>query len=282
MTSRRTALWATALLVLAACSSGGGSTSSSRTPTPTASPTPSATASPGATSVVSVYFVSGEKLQPVRRSATGVEVGAAAVRALLAGPSAAERAGGLSTAVPSGTTLLGLNIAAGLATVDLSGGYASGGGSLSMTSRVAEVVFTLTHFPTVQRVTFRLDGQPVTALGGEGVDLSRPVTRADYEDLSPAVLVESPRWAETATLPLRVAGTANVFEAVFFLELKDASGRGVANKRVMATAGTGTRGTFSTLLDGTATPGAGRLTAYTLSAKDGSRHDEMSLPVTLG
>ena len=281
MTPRRSALWACALL-LAACSSGGGSSSPSRTPTPTASPTPSATASPGATSAVSVYFLSGEKLQPVRRVATGTGVGAAAVTALLAGPSAAERAGGLTSAIPTGTTLLGLNIAGGVATVDLTSSYASGGGSLSMTARVAEVVFTVTRFPTVQRVSFRLDGQPVTALGGEGVDLSRPVTRADYEDLSPAVLVETPRWGETAPLPLRATGTANVFEAVFFLELKDAAGRVVVDRRVMATSGTGTRGTFSTALDGTASPGLGTLTAYTLSAKDGTRHNEMSLPVVLG
>ena len=281
------------LLVVALTSAGCGDDSgdsggtSSPTPTtavtsppPTSSPTSSPSSAPTSTSAVSVYFLKGEKVQPVRRSATGTGVAAAAVRALLAGPTSAERAAGLTSSVPSGTTLRSLDISGGLATVDLTGTFDDGGGSLSMQARVAQVVFTLTRFTSVQRVSFRLDGTPVTALGGEGVDVDK-VDRADYEDLSPAVLVESPRWGETVTMPLTVTGTANTFEAEFRLELKDSTGRVVADRQVMATSGSGTRGTFDATLTGTAARGAATLTAYTLSAQDGSRRNESVVRLTL-
>jgi len=256
------------------------------TTSPTAGPTatgttgPTATRPPVSTSTVSVYLLKGEDLQPVARSATGTGVAAAAVRALLAGPSSAEHADGLTSNVPSGTTLRGLTIRDGLATVDLSGRFDDGGGTLSMTSRVAQVVFTLTRFPTVDRVVFLLDGRRVTELGGEGVDLSRPVDRYDYESLSPAVLVETPRWGETSRMPLRVTGTANVFEAVFFLELENAQGRKLVEQRVMATSGSGTRGTFDVTLRGSFS-GQVLLNAFVYSAKDGSREDVVSVPITL-
>jgi hypothetical protein len=285
------AVTAALLLLVSGCADDDGGTPSPTatvSPTASASPSPSATSSaspsarqtPAATSAVSVYLLHGEKLQPVRRTATGAGVAAAAVRALLTGPTAAEAAAGLGTTVPKGTALRSLTIRDRVATVDLTGRYDDGGGTLSMTARLAQVVFTLTRFPTVATVVFWLDGQRVTELGGEGIDLSRPVGRSDYEDLSPAVLVESPRWSESTRLPLRVTGTANVFEAVFFLELKDAAGKVVVDQRVMATSGTGTRGTFDVTLSGTA-GGAATLTAYVFSAKDGTRQNIASIPLTL-
>lgn len=249
-------------------------------PTSTGTPAPTTSRPPVSTSTVSVYLLKGEDLQPVARTATGTGVAAAAVRALLSGPSTAEHSDGLTSNVPSGTTLRGLTIRDGLATVDLSGRFDDGGGTLSMTSRVAQVVFTLTRFPTVDRVVFMLDGKRVTSLGGEGVDLSRPVDRDDYESLSPAVLIETPRWGESARMPLRVTGTANVFEAVFFLELENARGRRLVEQRVMATSGSGTRGTFDVTLRGTLS-GAVLLNAFVYSAKDGSREDVVSVPLTL-
>ena len=109
-------------------------------------------------------------------------VARAALSELLAGPAAAEAAAGLTTAIPAGTTLRSVAIAGGTATVDLSRDFESGGGSSSMLTRVAQVVYTVTQFPAVQRVAFRLDGKPVSAIGGEGVVVDPPVTRADFSD----------------------------------------------------------------------------------------------------
>lgn len=285
------ALALSTVLLLTACggSSGPGTPTPtpSETPRPTTAPTPSGTApSPSSTphvaSTVGVYFLHGERVQPVARTAHGAGVAAEAVRELLAGPTSAELAAGLTTTIPAGTALRGVTLRSGLATVDMSARFGSGGGSLSMTARVAQVVFTLTRFPGVERVAFRLDGRAVTSLGGEGIDLSRPVTRQDYEDLSPAVLIEQPLWAARVSSPIRATGTANVFEAVFFLEVRGTSGAVLVRKRVMATSGTGTRGTFDVRLPLTsATPGSATLVAFTYSAKDGSRHEEVRVPISI-
>ncbi|MBC7294318.1 MAG: GerMN domain-containing protein, partial [Thermoleophilia bacterium] len=163
------------------------------------------------TMTISVYFTRDEKITPVHRVIPQTkEVGAAAIKALLAGPTAAEKAFGLGTNIPDGTTFLGLSIKNGVATLDLSKEYASGGGSLSMFARLAEVVYTLTQFPSVKGVQLKLDGKPVEVFGGEGLVLDHPLTRADFEDLTPAILVESPCIGDKIKSPVRIYGSANV------------------------------------------------------------------------
>ncbi len=184
------------------------------------------------------------KLFPVRRSAETLAVGRAALEELIAGPEAADGEN-VSTAVPADTRLLGLNIEDGLATVDLSSEFESGGGSLSMQMRLAQVVFTLTQFPTVERVEFRLDGEPVDVFSGEGIVLDEPVDRSDYEDLMPAILVDRPAPGARISSPVTVSGSANVFEANVIVRILDASGKELTKTFTTATCGTGCRGDFS-------------------------------------
>lgn len=262
-------------------SSPAASTSITPTaPTRTSSTPPTGPAGP--TTSVSVYFLQNEKLVPTRRQVATPAVAQAALTALLAGPTATESAAGMSSSIPAGTALRGVSVRSGTATVDLSGTFASGGGTFSMTSRLAQVVFTATRFGTIRRVDFRLDGVPVTVFGGEGIILDHPQTRADFEDLSPAVLVESPTFGTTVRSPLRVYGTANTFEAVFRLRVVDTAGATLVDTRVMASSGTGTRGTFDVTLRFTVTrPGTGRLIAWYASPKDGSEVVVAEVPVEL-
>ena len=81
------------------------------------------------------------------------------------------------------------------------------------------------------------------------------------------------------TSPLSVRGTANVFEAVFQLELLDADGRVLAKTRVQASSGTGTRGRFAVTLRFSPAASEGKLVAFALSPKDGSRIDVVTIPV---
>jgi germination protein M len=187
------------------------------------------------------------KLFPVRRSAQTLAVGRAALEELIAGPAAADGAE-VSSAVPAGTQLLGLNIADGLATVDLSSEFESGGGSLSMQMRLAQVVFTLTQFSTVDRVEFRLDGEPVDVFSGEGIVLDGPVDRGDYEELMPAILVDQPAPGARISSPVTVSGSANVFEANVTVRVLDAGGKELAQTFTTATCGSGCRGDFSVSL----------------------------------
>ncbi|HCP61978.1 MAG TPA: hypothetical protein DIU14_05835, partial [Actinobacteria bacterium] len=110
----------------------------SPSPTPVGTQTPTPPPSPRGTVTYQLWFAMGEKLFETKRTEPAtLGVGTAAMKALLQGPTAAERAAGVATIIPSGTALGGLSISNGLGTVDLTTVYASGGGSLSEQFRLA-------------------------------------------------------------------------------------------------------------------------------------------------
>lgn len=196
-----------------------------------------------------VWFHRGEQLYVVSRAHTGTpRVGSAAVADLLAGPTTAEHDAGVGTQIPDGTELLGLSIDSGIATVDLTSEYESGGGTASMTMRLAQVVCTLDQFPTVKGVLFQLDGKAVDVLGGEGIVIDHPLRCRDYRDLLPVILVTSPADGGTVTNPVTVTGSANVFEANVTVEILDTAGNVVGHGFTTATCGSGCRGTFTIAL----------------------------------
>jgi spore germination protein GerM len=273
------------------------STSSTTTAATTTVPPTSVTSAPTTTTAgpasppLTAYFVRDEKMAAMHRvvgapgQLTDAERLAEAVRALLKGPNASEKALGASTAVPEGTKLLGVTVdpASRTATVDLSTDFESGGGTLSMTLRLAQMVFTLTQLDGIQNVLFALDGTPVTVFGGEGIMLDHAVGRADYENMAPAILVESVAPGDTVTSPLKVSGTALVFEAVFRIQLLDAQGTKLVDQVVTASSGTSTRGTFSEVFPFPVTAtGPAKLVVFADSPKDGSPIDLVEIPVTLG
>lgn len=266
---------ALAAIVLAAC----GAVSS-----PGASPTPSASSSatPTPLKTVALYFIRNENLAVVHRQVDrGDAVGA--LGALMAGPTAAERLVGLSTAIPISARFLYLSWDGPYATVNLSSAYASGGGSFSMAARLAQVVFTATQFAPIEYVSFQLDGRPVTIFGGEGIVLDHPVTRSNYEALSPVIFIETPTIGETVSGPITVTGTANTYEAVFQLQLLGADGQVAISQTIRASSGTGTRGTFAAMLTPPSTlRGAVTLRGFEYSAKDGSPINQVDIPITIG
>lgn len=144
------------------------------------------------TTEVTLYFVRGERLAAVKRSVPRVtRIGAEAVKSLLAGPTDAERRSGMETAIPGGTQFRDLVIDAnGLARVDLSRTFESGGGTLALTLRLGQVACTLDAFPTVSGVRFALDGQVVDVLSGDGIVVDEPVSCDTYGE-----------WLETAPQP---------------------------------------------------------------------------------
>jgi Sporulation and spore germination/Immunoglobulin-like domain of bacterial spore germination len=245
---------------------------------------PSTSASPDVTAFA-VYFFRGDRLVPVYRTVPRtLAVARAALQQLLAGPTAVESAGaaGLTSTVPSGSRLLDVSISGGNATVDLSGQFESGGGSASMFGRLAQVVYTVTQFPSVTGVTFRLDGQPVTTFSSEGIVLSGPSVRADYRDDLPAIFMDAPAWGTPIANPVRIAGLANVFEAQFSIEISTASGTVIASRNVMASCGTGCWGSFEVVVPyAVDREQPGWVTAFDLSARDGSRENVVSYPVVL-
>lgn len=154
------------------------------------------------------------------RDVTGPAVLRGALEQLVDGPTSDEAADGLGTTVPDGTTVLGVDLDDGLATVDLSDEFDDGGGTLSMQARIAQVVFTATQFPNVDRVRFWMEGEPIDALGGEGLSLIEPQSRLDVPlEISGSVIVDLPQPGDTVTSPIRVVGEATAFEAQFPIEI---------------------------------------------------------------
>ena len=128
-----------------------------------------------------------------------------AMEALLAGP---ERRGDRDrddTNIPTGVQLLGLSIVDGVATVDLSGSFEESGGTLGETFRLAQVVFTLTQFDTVDTVDVWIDGEARDAVGSHGIPATG-LSRADFSDVRPLILVTSPT-------PGEVVGNSFVIQA---------------------------------------------------------------------
>jgi hypothetical protein len=252
------ALFLIALLALAGCGGGGnghGTTASTET---TATTETTETTAPETTSL-RVYFLLDGKVQPVVRDVPKTQaVARAALEQLLAGPTASERELGLTTGLDKGLRILSLDVDRGLASVSLDGSYDRTG--------LAQLAYTLTQFPTVTAIP-----------SGK-----KRYTRADFEDETPIILVESPLPYETVTDPFRVTGTANTFEATFQYEVVDPDGNVVAKDFEMATSGSGQRGTFDFMTKSFESPaGTGALVVFEYSAKDGSRIHEVRIPIQL-
>jgi spore germination protein GerM len=282
--------------VAAPTATTAGQTPTSNGADPTATPTtaeaPTATTaastpteeSSSETITLAVYFLRDEKIATAHRQVPATrQVAAAAMQELLAGTNQVESDAGLDSAIPAGVEYLGTEIADGVATVNLSGAFDDGGGSFSMQARLAQVVYTLTQFPTIESVLLQLDGQPVEALGGEGLMIDQPLTRADFEDITPLIFVESPAVGDTITSPVRVHGTANTFEAVFEAQILDSTGAVIAEAHVMATSGTGTRGTYDFTLEFENPSGEPvTLVVFDYSAKDGAPENVVEIPLEVG
>lgn len=264
------------------------STAPTGSPVGTPDPTPAPTTAPVETMVVRAYYIQGgevgvEGLVPTLRvvpETTGVA--GAAMDALLESGPIRDAYRQISTAIPPGTRLLGLSIKDGIATVDLSREFESGGGSASASYRLGQVTYTLTQFRTVQAVLFQVEGQTVTTFGSEGIVLQGPQTRFDYEDLLPEIFVDRPAFGAAIGNPARVSGNANVFEATFRIAILDGSGKTLVDEMAMATCGTGCRGTFDvTLRYDVSKAQWGTLRVYYGSAQDGSPQGIRDYPVWL-
>ncbi len=232
---------------------------------------PATTPAPAGITIVRAYFMLGSLtdnpgLVPVLRTVPETKaVARAAMTALLAGPAGDELEGSpaMYSAIPAGTQLLGISIADGVATVNLSGEYLGAVAGFQGGTANAQVVYTLTQFPTVKLVRIEVDGQ---ARGGA-------LGRSDFQlvGILPAIFVDRPAWGAAAGNPARVGGIANVFEATFRVQVRDGNGTVVADQQVMASCGTGCWGTFQADVPyAVARAQYGTLRVFDLSARDGS------------
>jgi hypothetical protein len=279
-----TRLWIRALPMLAAIIFSFANVASGIATGPTPAATPS-----GKTMVVSAYFLRearrGEMVGTAHRTIAIPEdktVAKSAMTQLLKGPTKQEKGAGLKTAIPAKTRLNGINLVSEtkVATVDLSKEFLTGEKE-TQRAQVAQVVYTLTQFPTIEKVSFKIDGEAIDKIGD--VALDKPVGRADFEMVTPLIFVESPAPFDTVTSPLTFSGTSNTFEGTFQADLLDHQGGVLSHQTVQATSGSGTRGTFDAEITFDA-PDSGPITlkVYELSAKDGSEVNIVKIPLKVG
>ena len=126
-------------------------------------------------------------------------------------------------------------------------------------AQVAEIVYTLTQFSSVQRV---------------GVAGRTGLTRADVAAFVPPILVEKPASGATVPETFTISGTASVFEATLVVEVRRA-GKVLSRQTVTASEGAPARGSFSATVH--ALGGSVTLAVYSPSAADGSHQHEQDL-----
>lgn len=191
---------------------------------------------------------------------------------------------GAARVLPTGTSILGLKINDGLATVNfskevLNANVGSSGESLGIQS----IVNTLTEFPNIKEVSFQVEGKAE----GRAMDwwghvglYQQPFKRNLEKVHQPAIWITHPVAGQVAGVPLLVKGSARVFEGRVTARLLDESGKKVAEGSASATRGAPERGDFEITI--TYTPpgkGKGTLEVFWNSPKDGSPQDVVKIPI---
>ncbi len=244
------------LLLVAGC---GGDDTTTVTVRETVTETAASSVPTEDAAIVALYFLQDRKVWPEQRSiVSGPAIATEAIHQLFEGPES-----NLTTAIPpemGERNVMLLTIENGVASIEL---------DPAVTDRraLAQIAYTLMQFDTVKRVSF---------------NGAVPVGARAFEEQTPAILVESPLAGEDVESGFEVTGTANTFEATFQYELLDADEKVLKKDFVTATSGSGTRGTFSFTVPYEASgPTEGRLVVFEISAEDGSRTNERSIPLSL-
>jgi hypothetical protein len=309
---------ATAALVLAGGGSwllwsrGGTLETAVQATTTTAGSTSTTTLAPGLSDapLVTVYFLDADEgdLVAVARNLDVLNVrplpdlGPLALDLLLWGPGSwdagplpepvATAEAGLTTAVPEGTELRSLEVADGVALVDLSAEFAG-----ASPEALAQVVFTATRLEGVAAVRFLIEGGPqyliaeplsLTPAAGlpAGATIIDPATRLAFEDWLPPIAIEMP--ALGGDFQSIAVGVAYPAGATIGLSLHDSTGATIwAGNAATVTCGTpwsncrgeGDWSVFTAVVEGSIPTAQWlTLTAF-LYDEQGNHQAEISYPV---
>jgi len=190
---------------------------------------------------------------------------------------------GFENMIPEPVEVVGLTRSEHMVIVDMNQAFVDGaGGLLADFTMLNQLIFTAAGSEEITELLFTVGGEPVTAFGTDGLDLTEPLGRDSFLDQLNSVIVDSAPTG-TGTGPLTISGFANVFEATVNLELVDLDGNVLYEDFTTATCGTGCWGGFSFHLDGfdfEATPAILRVFWY--SPEDGEPSDVVSIPIAWG
>ncbi len=138
----------------------------------------------GESEEVTVYYIQGDRLAPVKRLVSPPVTVEKVLQKLFAGPTTAEAVGGMRSAISPDTDILGAPIEARIATVNVSKNFAFGLPTDQIMA-VAQVVFTAVEIPGVTGVLFAENGRRQEVPEGDGSSTSAPLGRASYPQVTP-------------------------------------------------------------------------------------------------
>lgn len=221
-------------------------------PGPATSPTPGSGSRPrpagrcaAGRTEVTVYYVHSAPtefyLAPERRCIVATSrVATAALAELLAGrPQDPDH---LPSGALPGTRVRSVTIRRGVATVDwsrevLRGRDGGGMGSAQEANFVGSVLYTLTEFPTIERVRFIVEGEAPDDWWGHGEGYDRPFGRGDepWRSIEPVAVwtpTEGARAERTLRVTGRVVGAPGAIPRRVTVIVRDATGRVVVDSSV--------------------------------------------------
>lgn len=104
-----------------------------------------------------------------------------ALNALMAGPDADELARGFISLIPSDARLLSAQVRGSTAYLNFNEAFMYNRyGIEGYAGQLKQIVYTATGFPTVKDVQILIDGQTRDYLGGDGVFIGKPLSRASF------------------------------------------------------------------------------------------------------
>ena len=185
---------------------------------------------------------------------------------------------GVTSGIPEGTRLSGLEIDDGLASVTLAGDFPDESDEQQRFAH-AQIVYTLTQFPTVEEVSVSWESASSGGVASAAED------RSLYDDLLPPIVVEQPisremiRPKPPIERTFTLSGIANVYEANVTWRLVDEDGNILQEGFTTATCGTGCWGKFEEKITFEGTEDHAILQVFQASGEDGSPMNMVEIPL---
>jgi hypothetical protein len=143
-----------------------------------------AVTSPVPTTDGTIYLDSSDRLIAVKRSVPAPLSLGSLLAALVQGPTQDEATKGYTSSVGPQASVLSAMVTDGTAVIDISDAF-SGIGVQEQITGLAQIVYTATELPGVQKVRIQLNSQPASVPRGDGSATTDPLSRADYAALAP-------------------------------------------------------------------------------------------------
>lgn len=173
---------------------------------------------------------------------------------------------GVTSAIPEDNKLVYLQEVDGTARVVVRGTFPD---QDEFRMAQAQIVYTITQFEGIEKVDLTWEGRQYSGL-----------TREDFHDLLPPIVVEEPYAAQEVNRVFKLEGIANVFEATVSWRLTSEDGDVFKEGFTTATCGSGCWGTFEDRITLERVPGKRIiLEVFQSSAEDGSPMNMVQIPL---